>query len=82
MYDQNPDARRLLGEVARIYVACDDCGHSRLIQPEALKKAQDLGVHTYRDLCSKLWCSACPRQEPEDRNLTIRPTWRVGEAAA
>lgn len=78
MSDRGLIGRRLLGEIARIHVVCDDCGRSRMLGAGSLKLAQNLGVHTFSDLCRKIRCSECPRQPFEDRNLTISPTWRAG----
>jgi hypothetical protein len=44
-----------------------------------LRKAVDLGVHNYMQLCRKIRCSECPKGLPAFRNLTIRPTWRCDE---
>ncbi|MDR7034519.1 hypothetical protein J2X35_003237 [Mesorhizobium sp. BE184] len=70
------EAARLILGLASVYVACDDCGHNRVLRLSNLKQAAALGVHTYRDLCSKIRCGECPRRPPEKRNLTIRPTWQ------
>lgn len=75
------EGRRLLVELANVYVACDDCGHSRILRTENLSKAGELGVHTFRDLCHKVVCGECPRVPIDERNLTIRPTWRETEFA-
>lgn len=72
----HPDAMRLIVEISSIYVACDDCGHSRTLTLESLQKAADLGVFNYMQLCRKIRCSECPKTLPAFRNLTIRPTWR------
>jgi hypothetical protein len=76
--NDNPDASRLIIELASVYVACDDCGHSRILRLSNLVKANELGAHTYRALCRHLSCSECPRKPPRSRNLTIRPTWVEG----
>lgn len=68
--------RRLLVELESVYVACDHCGHSRVLRSTNLMKASDLGVHTYNDLCRKVRCGECPRRPLHERNLTLRPTWR------
>lgn len=73
--DPHAHARRLIVELSSLYVACDDCGHSRVLRLPQLKKAADLGVHTFRDLCRKIRCSECPKAPPAARNLTIVPTW-------
>lgn len=71
----HPDAMRLVVELSSLYVACDDCGHSRVLQQENLIQAAELGVHNYMQLCRKVRCSECPKRPPAFRNLTIRPTW-------
>lgn len=76
---KHPDAMRLVVEISSLYVACDDCGHSRVLRLENLKTASDLGVHNYMQLCRKIRCSECPKTTPAFRNLTIRPTWRCDE---
>lgn len=73
--DIHAQERRLIVELSSLYVACDDCGHSRVLRLLQLKRAADLGVHTYRDLCRKIRCSECPKAPPAARNLTIIPTW-------
>ncbi len=73
------DEQRLIVELASVYVACDDCGHSRVLRTSNLRMAGELGVHTYRDLCFKIRCGECPPALPEFRNLMIRPTWRCDE---
>jgi len=60
--NDNPDASRLIIELSSLYVACDDCGHSRVLRLSGLTKASELGVHTYRELCRHLRCSQCPRR--------------------
>lgn len=69
------DGDRLIVEISSVYVACDDCGHSRVLFRGNLQKASALGVHTYRDLCRKIRCGECPSAPPAKRNLSIRPTW-------
>jgi len=71
----HPDAQRLVVELSNLYVACDDCGHSRVLGINNLRTASDLGVHNYMQLCRKIRCSECPKVPPTLRNLTIRPTW-------
>ncbi|MBB4063647.1 hypothetical protein [Gellertiella hungarica] len=71
----HPNAMRLVVELASLYVACDDCGHSRVLDLNSLKKAAALGVHNYMQLCRKIRCSECPKVPVSARNLTIRPTW-------
>jgi hypothetical protein len=71
----HPDAMRLIVELSSIYVACDDCGHSRVLMRENLTKVSDLGVHNYMQLCRKIRCRECPKVPPNKRNLTIRPAW-------
>ncbi|MCV9909698.1 hypothetical protein OIV19_19035 [Brucella sp. HL-2] len=71
----HPDANRLIVELSSVYVACDDCGHSRVLYRSNLKIAAGLGVHNYAQLCRKIRCSICPRQPLSSRNLSIRPTW-------
>lgn len=81
----HPDAMRLVVEISSLYVACDDCGHSRVLSINNLRKAAELGVHNYMQLCRKIRCSECPKQPVSFRNLTIRPTWvcdEVGQAVA
>ena len=73
------EGKRLIIELASLYVACDDCGHSRFLDLYNLKKAADLGVQNYRDLCRKIRCGECPPVPPYARNLTIRPSWRGDE---
>ena len=72
----HPDALRLVVELESVYVACDDCGHSRVLHLTNLQKAADLGVHNYMQLCRKIRCSECPKMPTAFRNLTIRPSWR------
>jgi hypothetical protein len=72
---ENPDARRLVVEISSLYVACDDCGHSRTLKATNLQAASELGAHMYWQLCHKIRCGECPPTPPKDRNLTIRPTW-------
>jgi hypothetical protein len=71
----HPDAMRLVVELSSLYVACDDCGHSRTLKLQNLRQAASLGVHNYMQLCRKIRCSECPKRPPSFRNLTIRPTW-------
>lgn len=71
----HPDAMRLIVELASLYVACDDCGHSRNLGLGNLRRSAELGVHNYMQLCRKIRCSECPKVPPMQRNLTIRPTW-------
>ncbi len=71
----HPDAMRLVIELSSLYVACDDCGHSRVLSIGGLRRASELGVHNYMQLCRKIRCSECPKAPPAYRNLTIRPTW-------
>lgn len=71
----HPDAMRLVVELSSLYVACDDCGHSRVLHLSNLTRAAELGVHNYMQLCRKIRCSECPKVAPALRNLTIRPTW-------
>lgn len=71
----HPDAMRLIVELSRLYVACDDCGHSRVLNLANLRQVATLGVHNYMQLCRKIRCSECPRVPLLDRNLTIIPTW-------
>lgn len=78
-YDDRALAFRLIVELASLYVACDHCGHTRTLRTDNLKKAGDLGVQTFHELCRKIVCSECPRRPLRDRNLTIRPTWRCDE---
>lgn len=76
---ENPDALRAIVELSSVYVACDDCGHSRVLGIDALGKAANLGVYNYRQLCHKIRCGECPPAAPAFRNLTIRPTWHAHE---
>lgn len=71
----HPDAMRLVVELSSLYVACDDCGHSRQLGYRNLREAVALGVHNYMQLCRKIRCSECPKVPPTQRNLTIRPKW-------
>lgn len=71
--------KRLIVELMSLYIACDDCGHSRFLGLDNLRKAADLGVQSYRDLCRKLRCGECPPSPPHARNLTVRPSWRCDE---
>lgn len=71
----HPDAMRLVVELEAVYVACDDCGHSRILRLDNLRQASSLGVHNFMQLCRKIRCSECPKLPPAHRNLTIRPTW-------
>lgn len=71
----HPHALRLVVELASLYVQCDDCGHSRLLKAHGLRRASDLGVHNYMQLCRKIRCSECPKLPPGQRNLSIIPTW-------
>lgn len=77
----HPDAMRLVVELARVYVACDDCGHSRLLYRSNLRKVSEIGVANYMQLCRKIRCGECPKRPLMQRNLTIIPTWiERGEA--
>ncbi len=78
----HPDAMRLVVELSSLYVACDDCGHSRVLKLSNLRQAAELGVHNYMQLCRKIRCGECPKRAPPYRNLTIRPTWLCDEIAA
>lgn len=78
----HPDALRLVVELESVYVACDDCGHSRTLRLSNLRQAASLGVHNYMQLCRKIRCSECPKQPPAYRNLTIRPSWFAATAVA
>lgn len=78
----HPDALRLVVELESVYVACDDCGHSRTLRLTNLRQAASLGVHNYMQLCRKIRCSECPKQPPAYRNLTIRPSWFADTAVA
>ncbi|SDA39174.1 hypothetical protein SAMN03159448_00161 [Sinorhizobium sp. NFACC03] len=71
----HPDALRLVVELSSVYVACDDCGHARVLKLSNLRQVSALGVHNYMQLCRKIRCSECPKVPPAHRNLTIRPTW-------
>ena len=71
----HPDAMRLVVELSRLYVACDDCGHSRVLRLSNLRAVSELGVHNYMQLCRKIRCSECPPRPLADRNLTFIPTW-------
>lgn len=71
----HPDAMRLIVELSSLYVACDDCGHSRVLRLGNLRAVSELGVHNYMQLCRKIRCSECPSLPLCDRNLTIIPTW-------
>jgi hypothetical protein len=71
----HPDAMRLVVELSSLYVACDDCGHFRVLHLSNLRQADSLGVHNYMQLCRKIRCSECPKVPPALRNLTIRPKW-------
>lgn len=73
------EGKRLVIELASVYVACDDCGHSRILHLSNLRKAADLGVQDFRELCRKIRCGECPPRPPHARNLTIRPYWRCDE---
>jgi len=73
------EGKRLVIELASVYVACDDCGHSRILHLSNLRKAADLGVQDFCELCRKIRCGECPPQPPHARNLTIRPYWRCDE---
>ena len=73
------EGKRLVIELASVYVACDDCGHSRILHLSNLRKAADLGVQDFRELCRKIRCGECPPRPPHVRNLTIRPYWRCDE---
>lgn len=77
----HPDAMRLVVELSSLYVACDDCGHSRLLGYSNLREASALGVHNYMQLCRKIRCSECPKVPPAQRNLTIRPEWLALDGA-
>ena len=71
----NPDAFRPVVELSSVYVACDDCGHSRTLKLSNLRQTADLGVYNYMQLCHKIRCGECPPAPPSKRNLTIRPSW-------
>jgi len=73
------EGKRLIVELASVYVACDDCGHSRVLYLPNLKRAAEIGVQNYRELCRVIRCGECPKQPPHARNLTIRPIWRCDE---
>lgn len=73
------EEKRLVIELSSVYVACDDCGHSRILYLSNLRKAAELGVQNYRELCRKIRCGECPKAPPNARNLTIRPYWRCDE---
>lgn len=66
---------RLIVELSSLYVACDDCGHARLLRLRHLRETAAKGVHTFQELCRKIRCGQCPPQPSAFRNLTIRPTW-------
>ncbi len=70
------EGKRLVIELSSVYVACDNCGHSRMLYTSNLKRVAELGVQSYRDLCHKIRCGECPPVPPHARNLTIKPTWR------
>ena len=76
---EHQDAFRLVIELESLYVACDDCGHSRVLKLSNLREAASLGVHNYMQLCRKIRCSECPKVPPSARNLTLRPSWLAGE---
>lgn len=71
----HPDSTRLVVELSSLYVACDDCGNSRVLKLKNLRRTAEMGVHNYMQLCHKVRCSECPNVPPMMRNLTIRPTW-------
>jgi hypothetical protein len=76
------DRKRLVSEMVCALVICDDCGHSRQLNSQAMRSATSLGVHTFEDLAQKVRCSECPRQPVHLRNITIKPTWRAGWSTA
>lgn len=78
----NPDAMRLIVELSAIYVACDDCGHSRVMRRTHLAGLSGRGVHNYKELCRKFICSECPRSPLVERKMTIIPTWSAGQIIA
>ena len=71
----HPDAMRLVVELASLYVACDDCGHTRRLWRSNLRRVSEIGVHNYMQLCRKIRCGECPKLPLMQRNLTIIPTW-------
>lgn len=71
---------RLVVELARLGVTCDDCGRSRMLGPRELRLAAWKGAQTYADLCRKIRCSECPPQPARARNLTLVPVWREPKA--
>ncbi len=77
----HPDAMRLVVELESLYVACDDCGRSRVLRRSNFRKASEIGVHNYMQLCHKIRCSECPKKPSTHRNLTLRPSW-VGGATS
>lgn len=68
---------RLVVELARLEVTCDDCGRCRTLGPRELRLAAWRGAQTYSDLCRKIRCSDCPKQPARSRNLSLAPVWRV-----
>ena len=73
---QSDIGNRLVVELFNVHIVCDDCGHSRTLYLSNLRKAAELGVQNYRELCWKIRCSECPPQPPHARNLSITPYWR------
>lgn len=73
------EGQRLVVGLASVYVACDDCGHSRMLYLTNLRKAAKIGVQNYRELCRVIRCGECPKKPPHARNLTIRPVWRCDD---
>lgn len=72
---------RLIVELKRLFVACDHCGHSRILNLRNFRRVAELGVHTFGDLCSKIRCGECPRLPVESRSLTIVPEWDVARGS-
>lgn len=72
---RHEDADRLLVELTRVYVACDDCGRSKVMGVADLIGATQRGLHTFADLCHAFRCTECPPRPRGFRNLTVRPSW-------
>ena len=70
------NANRMLCELVRLEVECEECGRVGVLGQDALKNATFAGTFSYGLLANKLTCSECPRQPRQWRRLQLRPIWR------